>query len=123
MHSAHLLEQIEKHDWNAVGDFVDADYQDRWMNDRTRLLERLREAFRMLPNARIEASLPLIRTSEGRGHWTANIKIKSAGNFSDYVENRVNSIEEPFELEWQRGDWPWNWTLVTVRNSAFEIPD
>lgn len=123
LHSAHLLEQIEKHDWKAVGGFVGTNYQDRWTNDRTRLLERLREAFRMLPNARIEASLPLIQTAEGRGHWTAKIKIKSPGGFSDYVESRVNSVEEPFELEWQRGDWPWNWKLVTVRNSAFEISD
>jgi hypothetical protein len=123
LHSAHLLEQIEKHDWKAVGDFVGTNYQDRWTNDRTRLLERLREAFRMLPNARIEATLPLIQTDGGRGHWSAKIKIKSTGDFSNYVESRVNSIEEPFELEWQRGDWPWNWKLVTVRNSAFEISD
>src|SRR4051794_26703471 len=50
LHSAHLLEQIEKHDWKAVGDFLGTNYQDPWTNDRTRLLERLREAFRMLPN-------------------------------------------------------------------------
>jgi hypothetical protein len=123
LHSAHLLNQIGKHDWKAVGAFVGADYQDRWANDRARLLERLREAFQILPNAQIEASLPSVRTGEGRGHWTAKIKVKSTGEFAEHVERRVNSVEEPFELEWQRGDWPWDWTLVTVRNSAFEISD
>jgi hypothetical protein len=123
LHSAHLLEEIQDHDWKAVAEFVAADYHDRWGNDRPLLLDRLREVFRILPNARIEASAPSIQTAKGHGQWSAKIKIKSAGEFADYIENRVNSLDVPFELEWQRGDWPWNWRLVTVRNSALEIPD
>jgi hypothetical protein len=121
LHNLHLLEEIEKHDWKAVGDFVDVHYQDRWENDRARLLERLREVFRMLPNARIEARSPSVRTGNGRGHWTAKITIKSTGEFADYIESRVNSLDVPFEFEWQRGAWPWNWKLVSVRNSGLEI--
>ena len=123
LHSVHLLEQIEKHDWKAVGEFIAADYQDRWGNDRARLLERLPEVFRMLPRARIEASMPSIRAGQGRGYWNAKITIRSAGEFADYIESRVNSLDVPFEFEWQRGAWPWNWKLVAVRNSALEIPD
>jgi hypothetical protein len=122
LHSVHLLEQIEKREWKAVADFIDVTYQDRWGNDRGRLLERLREIFGMLPNAGIEVSDPSIRNSENRGYWTAKIRIKSTGDFAEYIESRVNSLEEPFEFEWRRGAWPWNWTLVSVRNAALEIP-
>ena len=122
LHSVHLLEHIRKRDWKAVAEFVDLTYADRWENDRMRLLERLPEVFRMLPNARIDASLPSIRTSRDRGYWSAKIRIKSSGEFADYIESRVNSLEEPFEFEWQRGTWPWNWKLISVRNSALQIP-
>jgi hypothetical protein len=123
LHTTHLLEAIEKHQWKAVGDFVDTHYQDRWGNDRARLLERLHEVFRMLPNARIEARTPSIRTGDGRGHWSAKITIKSTGEFAEYVEGRVNSLDVPFEFEWHRGAWPWNWTLASVKNPALEISD
>jgi hypothetical protein len=123
LHTAHFLEDVEKHDWKAVADFVGDKYQDRWGNDRAGLLERLREVFRLLPNARIEASSASIRTGEGRGHWTAKLTIKSTGEFADYIENRIDSLDVPFEFEWQRGAWPWNWKLLSVRNSALEIPN
>jgi hypothetical protein len=122
LHSVHLLQRIEKRNWKAVADFVDVTYHDRWKNDRTRVVERVSEFFRMIPNARIEATLPSIRTSESRGYWTARMRINSTGELVDYIESRVNSLDEAFEFEWQRGAWPWNWNLVSVRNSALEIP-
>lgn len=124
LHTVHLLEQIEDHDWTAVGEFIDKNYQDRWGQDRARVLERLREVFRVLPNARLEVTSPSIRMDEVRGFWTARVTVKAAGGeFADYIKDRVNSLDAPFELEWKRGAWPWNWTLLTVRNSALEIPE
>lgn len=122
LHSTHLLAQIEKRNWKNVGEFIGSDYQDRWGNDRALLLERLREVFRAMPNARIEASSPMVRIDNGRGSWTAKINIKGAGAFADLIEARVNALEAPFELEWRRGaTWPWDWKLVSVRNSVLEI--
>lgn len=124
LHSVHLLEQIEKHNWKSVGEFIGADYQDRWGNDRARLLERLPQVFRLLPDAKIEPKSPSIRIDERRGFWTAKVTVKSAGaDFADYIKDRVNSLETPFEFEWKRGGWPWNWTLSSVRNSELEIPN
>ena len=122
LHNVHLLEEIEKHDWKAVGDFVDKSYQDRWGHDRALLLEHLPQIFRALPKAQIQTGQPVIRTLEGRGYWTAKITIQSSGEFADYVTSRINSLDEPFEFEWKRSGWPWNWTLVSVRNSTLEIP-
>jgi hypothetical protein len=124
LHSIHLLSAVEKHDWKAVDEFVGSDYRNQWENDRVLLLERLREVFRALPNARIESKVVSVQTGKGRGSWTARITINSTGEFADYIQNRVNSLESPFEFEWQRGaTWPWDWKLVAVRNPALEIPN
>ncbi|HEX8077819.1 MAG TPA: hypothetical protein VF511_08390, partial [Chthoniobacterales bacterium] len=56
LHTVHLVERVEAKEWKAVGEFVSGSYQDRWGNDRALLLERLREVFRSLPNARIEST-------------------------------------------------------------------
>ena len=124
LHSVHLLVQIEKKDWKAAGAFISNDYHDRWGNDRALLLERLREVFRALPGARIEFSGATARAENGRGFWSAQIKVKGSGEFADFIESRVNSLESPFEFEWQRGaTWPWEWKLVAVKNPALEIPE
>jgi hypothetical protein len=124
LHNVHLLAAIEKQDWKAVGEFVGADYRDQWGDDRALLLERLREVFRALPNARIESRDVSVQTSNGRGSWTARITVKGTGEFADLIQNRVNSLESPFEFEWKRGaTWPWDWKLVAVRNPALEIPN
>jgi hypothetical protein len=124
LHSVHLLEQIEKHNWKAVGEFVGSDYRDQWGNDRALLLERLPEVFRVLPNARIEPKVVSVQIRNGRGSWTAMVTVKSTGEFADYIQNRVNTLESPFEFEWKRGaTWPWDWKLVAVKNPALEIPN
>ena len=124
LHSVHLLAEIEKHNWKAAGEFIGSDYRDQWGNDRALLLERLREVFRVLPNTRIESNVASIQANKGRGSWTARITLKSTGEFADYIQNRVNSLEAPFEFEWKRGaTWPWDWKLAAVRNPALEIPE
>jgi len=124
LHSVRLLAQIEKHNWKAVDEFVGSDYVDQWGNDRALLLERLREVFRALPNARVESKVVSVQTRNGRGSWIARITLKSTGEFADLIQNRVNSLDSPFEFEWQRGaTWPWDWKLVAVKNPALEISD
>jgi len=86
LHSIHLLAQVEKHNWKAVGEFVGNDYQDRWGNDRALLLERLPDVFRALPNARIETSGASTRSENGRGYWSAKITIMAAGPYADLIQ-------------------------------------
>ena len=122
LHSAHLLAQIEKKNWSAVAAFIGNDYQDRWGDDRTLLLERLREVFRFVGNPTISVKDVDIRTESARGFWRARITIKGTGEFAPMIEERVNSLPAPFELEWRRGSSkPWDWKLVRVENAALEI--
>ena len=124
LHNVHLLAQIEKHNWKSVGEFIGENYQDRWGNDRKLLLERLPQVFRALGNTRIESSAVVIRQDQDRGYWAAKITIKGTGEFADFIQSRVNSLEAPFEFEWQPGaTWPWDWKLVAVRNPVLEISD
>jgi hypothetical protein len=124
LHNRHLLEQIEQHDWKAMAGFIGESYQDRWGNDRKLLLERLPQIFSALGKTRIESSAVAVRHEEGRGFLTAKITVSGTGELANYIQTRVNSLDAPFEFEWQRGaTWPWDWKLVAVRNPALEISD
>jgi hypothetical protein len=122
LHSAHLLTQIEKKNWNGVAAFIGEGYQDRWGHDRAVLLERLRLVFRFAGNPQIAVKNVGVRVESGKGLWTARITIKAAGEFAPVIEERVSSLPAPFELEWRRGsNKPWDWKLVRVDNAALEI--
>jgi hypothetical protein len=122
LHSTHLLAHIEAKKWKRAGEFIANDYQDQWSHDRTVVLERLREVLRALPNAKIDATGPIVRAEDGRGEWIAKITINGTGEYSELIKARVNSLGAPFELEWRRGaTWPWDWKLISVRNPALEI--
>ena len=125
LHSEHLLSQIEKKDWRAVGDFIAEDYQDRWGNDRSRALGRVRQVLSHLPKARIVASGAQVRIEDRRGYWQAKITVSGdPSEFTTLIEERVNSLPAPFELEWRRRSGkPWDWKLGSVRNPSLEVPD
>jgi len=122
LHNRHLLAAIEQRDWSAVGNFIGADYQDRWGNDRPLLLERLTQVFRALPQARIQTADASVRADDGRGYCTARITLTAGGDYAARIEARVNSLPTPFEFEWRRRSAkPWDWKLVRVENPALEI--
>ena len=123
-HSEHLLSAIEHKSWLAAADFVAAEYQDQWGNDRARLLERTREVLRYLRGLRIEASNVAINIENRRGDWVANIKIDGQQDeLMAAVKEQVNSLPTPFQLEWRRvSNKPWDWKLVRVTNPSLQLP-
>ena len=124
-HSAHLLDAIGQKDWARFGEFIAEDYHDQWGNDRTTVLERTREVFRRLRGVRIDAIGSNVRVENGNGFWRANIQLGGEDNSELMAElkARVNSLKAPFELEWRHvSGKPWDWKLVTVRNSELTIP-
>jgi hypothetical protein len=123
-HTENFLKTIEHKNWTAAADFIGSDYQDQWGEDRARVLERMRNGFRYVRGARINASNPTVRIENRRAIWSGKIMID--GDQSEVMEllkERVNSLAIPFELEWRRvSSKPWDWKLVRVSNSALEIP-
>ena len=93
LHTENFFHAIDHRNWEAVADFIGNDYHDQWGDDRARVLERMREGFRWIRGSRIMASDPAVQ------------------------------VDAPFELEWRRvSGKPWDWQLVSVSNSGFEIP-
>ncbi len=123
-HTENFFHAIERKDWAAVANFIGSDYQDQWGDDRPRVLDRMREGFLYVRGPRIIASNPSVRVETRRAVWAGKITLYSAdSNVMDLLDERVNSLPAPFELEWHRlSGKPWDWKLARVSNSAFEIP-
>jgi hypothetical protein len=123
-HSEHLLRAIEHKNWSTVADFVAADYNDQWSNDRVRLLGRMREVLRYLRGLHIEASEVAVNIDNRRGDWVANVKIDGQQDeLMATVKEQINSLSTPFQLEWRRvSNKPWDWKLVRVGNSSLQLP-
>jgi len=123
-HTENFLHAIEHRNWEAVSDFIGTDYQDQWGDDRARVLERMREGFRWVRGSRIIPSNVSVNAEGRRAVWTGKIVVYSTDDVvMELLDQRVNKLPTPFELEWHRiSGKPWDWRLVRVSNSGFEIP-
>ena len=124
-HTQNFFRAIERKDWPRAGDFIAPDYQDQWGNQRTVVLERMREVFRYLRNVQLTPSQTAIRIDNGSAHWQGHIAINGdRGEVMDVVKARVNSLTAPFDLEWRRlSAKPWDWQLLRVSNPELAIPE
>jgi hypothetical protein len=84
----------------------------------------MQEGFRYVRRLRIIASNPSVWVETRRAVWISKIMVYSTDDgVMELLDERVNSLPEPFELEWHRlSGKPWDWKLVQASNSAFEIP-
>ena len=123
-HTENFFRAIERKNWDAAANFVAADYQDQWGDNRVRVLERLREGFRYVRGPRIIASNPSVQIASPRAVWRGKIALYSSDDdVMEVLDQRVNSLPSPFELEWHHlSGKPWDWKLARVSNPAFEIP-
>jgi hypothetical protein len=123
-HTENFFRAIEHRNWDAAADFIGNEYQDHWGDDRARVLERMQESFRWIRGARIIATNPSVQVEAQRAVWTGKITLYSSDDdVMGLLDERVNKLPAPFELEWHRlSGKPWDWKLVRVSNSAFQIP-
>jgi hypothetical protein len=124
LHTENFFHAIEHRDWETVADFIGNDYQDQWGDDRARVLQRMREGFRWVRGSRIIATNPIVNVETRQAIWIGKITLYSSDDdVMQLLDGRVNNLPTPFELEWHRfSGKPWDWKLVRVSNSAFEIP-
>jgi hypothetical protein len=123
-HTENFLKAIEHKNWAAAANFIGSDYRDQWGDDRARVLERMREGFRYVRGVRISASEINVGVERQRAIWVGKITIDGdQSEAMELLEERVNSLATPFELEWHHvSARPWDWKLVHASNSALEIP-
>jgi hypothetical protein len=123
-HTENFFHAIDHRNWRDVADFIGDDYHDQWDNDRVRVLERMREGFRWVRGSRILAPDPAVQVETRRAIWIGKITLYSSDDgVMEVLDERLNKLPTPFELEWHRlSGKPWDWKLVRVSNSAFQIP-
>jgi hypothetical protein len=124
LHTENFFHAIDNRNWDTVADLVGNDFQDQWGDDKTRLLERMREGFRWVPGSRIIAKDPAVQVETQRATWIGKITVYSSDDgVMEVLDERVNKLPSPFKLEWHHlSGKPWDWKLVRVSNSGFEIP-
>ena len=124
LHTEHFFHAIDGRKWETVAEFVGNDYRDQWDQDRTRLLERLREGFRWVRGSAITAPNAVVQVETARAIWIGKINVYSSDDgVLQFLDERVNRLPAPFELEWHHvSRKPWDWKLVRVSNPAFEVP-
>ena len=124
LHTQHFFQAIDGRNWEKVSEFIGEDYRDQWNQDRTRLLERMREGFRWLRGSAITAPDAAVRVEAPRAIWIGKINVYSSDDgVMQLLDERVNRLPTPFELEWRHiSKNPWDWRLVRVSNPAFQIP-
>jgi hypothetical protein len=124
LHTEHFFRAIDDRNWETVADFIGEEYRDQWDHDRTRLLERMREGFRWVRDSKITAPDAEVQIETPRAIWLGKINVYSSDDsVMQVLDERVNRLPTPFELEWHRASKkPWVWKLVRVSNSAFQVP-
>jgi hypothetical protein len=124
LHSAHLITALQEKNWPAVEEFIDPSYADQWGHDRATVATRLRQVLSYARNLRVAAREIIVRTANGEGVWRARVTIEADPNeVTALIKERVNALEEPFELVWRHGSRkPWDWKLVRVTNASLELP-
>ncbi len=124
LHTENFFHAIDHRNWDAVANFIGNDYQDQWGDDRTRLLERMREGFRWIRGSRIMAPESVVNAEARRAVWSGKITVYSSDeSVMEALDQRVNKLPTPFELEWRRvSAKPWDWKVEQVSNTGFEVP-
>jgi len=124
LHTKIFFSAIEHRNWDAAAGFIGDDYQDQWGDDRPRVLERMREGFRWVRGSRIIALNPTVQVEPRRAIWIGKITLYSSDDgVMEVLDEHLNKLPTPFELEWHHlSGKPWDWKLVRVSNSAFQIP-
>lgn len=124
LHTDNFFHAIDNRNWETVAGFIGDDYHDQWDNDRTRLLQRMREGFRWVRGSSITAPNAVVQVETRRAIWVGKIMVYSSdGGVMEVLDESVNKLPTPFELEWRQvSGKPWDWKLVRVSNPAFQIP-
>lgn len=124
LHTEHFFRAIDGRNWDTVADLIGDDYRDQWDNDRTRLLERIREGFRWVRGSWITAPDAAVQVETPRAIWIGKINVYSSDDgVMQFLDEHVNRLPAPFALEWHHlSGRPWDWKLVRVSNPAFQIP-
>ena len=124
LHQAHFLKAVGKRNWETVGQFIEAEYHDRWGHDKENVLAQSAQVFGQFLFCNSQAEERALVRENGRAAVGAKLTMGGTGGpIADYAMQRVNALTEPFVFTWVRRSWkPWDWELTAVDQPELTIP-
>ena len=125
LHQAHFLKAVGKRNWETVGQFIEAEYHDRWGHDKENVLAQSAQVFGQFLFCNLQSEERSLVLENGRATVGAKLTMGGTGSpIADYAIQRVNALTEPFVFQWVRKSWkPWDWELTVVDQPQLEIPE
>ena len=125
LHQAHFLKAVGKRNWETVGQFIAAEYHDRWGHDKENVLAQSAQVFGQFVFCKIESEERSLVLENGSATVGAKLAMSGTGSpIASYVMQRVGSLTEPFTFKWVKKSWkPWDWELTEVDQPQLEIPE
>ena len=124
LHHEHFLKAVAKRKWGAVGQFIAAEYHDRWGHDKENVLAKSAQVFGQFLFCNIQSEERSLALENGTATIGARLTMGGTGSpIADFATQRVNALTEPFVFKWVRKSWkPWDWELTEVDQPQLEIP-
>ena len=125
LHHEHLLKAVAKRNWRSVGEFIAADYHDRWGHDKENVLAQSAQVFGQFLFCNFQSEERTLALEGNGATLTARLTLGGTGGpIADFAKQHVNSLSEPFIFKWERRSWkPWDWQLVAVDQPQLDIPE
>lgn len=123
LHQEHFLKAVAKRDWQSVGQFISAEYHDRWGHDKENVLVQSAQVFGQFLFCNIQSEERSLLLENGNATLSAKITMGGTGGpIADFATQRVNALTEPFVFKWVRKSWkPWDLELTEVDQPQLEI--
>ncbi len=119
-----LIKALEKRSWSKVSKALSETYTDSWGQNRELAVELGKQALSGFISLGIHEQLLSSRAAEGVGETTFHLQLDGNGmGFSSVVLGRVNSMNQPWKLNWRKeGLWPWTWKVVRLEQPDVVLP-
>ena len=122
LHTAGLINAIERRNWSKAQDLLADNYSDRWGHDKGFVLSGLQQVFGSFVFLKIEHESLSVNAASGR--TLTRVKMSGQGSVvAQFVMAKVNGLSEPFSFTWVKaGRMPWNWQLTGLDHPTLD-PD
>ena len=125
LHQEHFLRAVGKRNWADVGQFIGADYHDRWGHDKENVIAQAGQVFGQFLFCEFQSEERSLALADGTGTVLARLTLGGTGGpVAEYAKQRVNTLTEPFTFKWVRRSWkPWDWELTEVDQPQLEVSE
>jgi hypothetical protein len=125
LHQEHFLQAVAKRKWADVGQFIGADYHDRWGHDKENVLAQAAQVFGQFVFCDFQSEERSLTLADGTGTVIARLTLGGTGGpVAEYAKQRVSTLTEPFTFKWVRRSWkPWDWELTEIDQPQLQISE